>query len=1140
MRRRVLSLSVAAAMTAVLVPATSASAVSETYVVTTTADTFDGTCDADCSLRDAISEANANVGHDTIELPAGTYTTAIDGTDEDLNVDGDYDILDDVTIVGAGSDVTIIDGDGDGDGETDGDERLFDADAGVALGLVGLTVTGGDEDGNGGGVDMDEAGVLSLDDVTFDGNNASSDGGGVRLDDGGIIRIENSLFTGNTAGSDGGGLEYSEGSLTLRNTTFEMNEASSDGGGIAMYIETTALVWDATFDQNVAGTDGGGIGIGLSSYGSHLECYRCVFTDNTAESEGGGLSAYDNQTYVELHDNLFRGNVAEGEGGGLWIDESFLLMENSRVVENQSYEHGGGIGGEDMYIILRDVEIVDNRAFDTDSPTDSTTGGGISNDEDYGTMLLERVLIEGNTATHAGAGLYLYETSVVIRDSVFRDNVVDARGATHDGEGGAIGETNESRLVVRNTLFEGNQVFSDMNAEGGVMRLEEGPASFYDSTFRNNSATTTYDDTLEDWRALGGAFYVEDEATPHVFERSLFVGNSATAPTSGLGHGGAIHAEGDGTAVATNSTFSANDASHSGGAFHGEDGGTLRAQSSTFVGNTSPDGAAVQLAADTGNGAGRARVVGSLFESHGDDTCAGEAIVSNGWNIVDDTTCGLDEPSDQDDTAGATLPLADNGGPTLTHAIPDTSPAVDTGESACAGPADVFELTTDQRGANRPVDGDGDGTAACDVGAFELQEAVTVVATDAEAAEAPEDGDDGTGTFTFSRPGTSGDLVVTWTIGGTATADDDYTALTGEVTIPDGEASATVTVTPIADEDADEGDETVVVTLAPGSGYVIGTPDEATVTIADDTGPEGPVPTPGATRLAGDTRTATAIAVSQDSYGDDEAAAVVLTRSDIFPDALAGTPLAAAVDAPILLTSPTALESDVADEIDRVLPDGATVYLLGGPVALAPAVEVALDAKGYDTQRIAGDDRIATSIAIAGELGDPDTILLTIGTNFPDALAAGAAAAVVGGSVVLTTPGVSNATTNGYLADQAGATVYAVGGPAASAHPSADGIVGANRAETAVLVAEEFFDAPVVVGLAISTNFPDALAGGVHVARLGGPLLLTDGGTLDAVVDDYLCDESASIGSMYAYGGTGVLSSGVFSAAAARTTGSGC
>ena len=109
---------------------------------------------------------------------------------------------------------------------------------------------------------------------------------------------------------------------------------------------------------------------------------------------------------------------------------------------------------------------------------------------------------------------------------------------------------------------------------------------------------------------------------------------------------------------------------------------------------------------------------------------------------------------------------------------------------------------------------------------------VTVAATDPTATEAGVT----TGTFAVSRTGsTAAALTVNYTVSGSATPGSDYTALTGSVTIPAGAASATITVTPI-DDTAVEPDETVVLTLGAGAGYLVGTPGSATVTIVSDDG----------------------------------------------------------------------------------------------------------------------------------------------------------------------------------------------------------------------------------------------------------------------------------------------------------------
>ncbi len=107
---------------------------------------------------------------------------------------------------------------------------------------------------------------------------------------------------------------------------------------------------------------------------------------------------------------------------------------------------------------------------------------------------------------------------------------------------------------------------------------------------------------------------------------------------------------------------------------------------------------------------------------------------------------------------------------------------------------------------------------------------VTITATDANAAETNLD----PGVFTVSRTGsTTSALTVSYTIGGMATNSTDYQNLTGTVTIAAGQASNTITITPI-DDSVFEGPETAILTLAANAAYTIGAPSAATVTIADN------------------------------------------------------------------------------------------------------------------------------------------------------------------------------------------------------------------------------------------------------------------------------------------------------------------
>lgn len=110
--------------------------------------------------------------------------------------------------------------------------------------------------------------------------------------------------------------------------------------------------------------------------------------------------------------------------------------------------------------------------------------------------------------------------------------------------------------------------------------------------------------------------------------------------------------------------------------------------------------------------------------------------------------------------------------------------------------------------------------------------AITIAASDATATEGPSTTD--TGTFTITRSGsTANALTVNFTVSGSATSATDYTSIGTSVIIPAGQASQNVIVTPL-DNSTGEPSETVIATLASGSGYTIGSPNNATITVADD------------------------------------------------------------------------------------------------------------------------------------------------------------------------------------------------------------------------------------------------------------------------------------------------------------------
>jgi hypothetical protein len=212
------------------------------YVVTTTTDGGPG------SLRDAIDQANANPGADTITVPAGTYTLTIAGADEDLNATGDFDILTDITITGAGAATTIID--------AAGIDRVFEVLDGTTV-VQGLTLTNGDVTGgflggSGGNILLGPDAALTVRDSIISHGTARL-GGGIGSNQNGVMQIVRSEIVNNvalpfdTSDSMGGGV-VSSGPFTMSDSLIAGNDTVL--GEAALFTEDDVTVTNSTFTGN--------------------------------------------------------------------------------------------------------------------------------------------------------------------------------------------------------------------------------------------------------------------------------------------------------------------------------------------------------------------------------------------------------------------------------------------------------------------------------------------------------------------------------------------------------------------------------------------------------------------------------------------------------------------------------------------------------------------------------------------------------------------------------------------------------------------------------------------------------------------------------------------------------------------------
>ncbi len=231
---------------------------------------------------------------------------------------------------------------------------------------------------------------------------------------------------------------------------------------------------------------------------------------------------------------------------------------------------------------------------------------------------------------------------------------------------------------------------------------------------------------------LGGGIYsAAGMSTASVALTNVIVtDNTAT-------HGGGIENDLGSTLVVSGVTVSGNMASVAGGGIENEAGAPGATLTNVTVsGNTAGTGAGVSndgnltlsfvtISGNPLDGSGDHTIRNTILAngSSGANCSGGGTLLAEDHNLDSGSTCGFTDPSDLINRNPDLGPLQDNGGPTFTHALAAGSPAIDAGSGDCPPPA------TDQRGVARPVDGNGDGSAACDIGAFEFQPGAVATTT---------------------------------------------------------------------------------------------------------------------------------------------------------------------------------------------------------------------------------------------------------------------------------------------------------------------------------------------------------------------------------------------------------------------------
>lgn len=435
-----------------------------------------------------------------------------------------------------------------------------------------------------------------------------------------------------------------------------------DGGGIDrvfdIFPEATVTISGVTIRNGTARN-----GAGIRNTGTLL-LENSIVENNVAEGEfdsvGGGI-ANSQGGDLTLDGVIVRNNTAEIHGGGLYSTDSIATIIDSTFENNSTEMDGGGISVFNGSLDMTGGAISNNSA-DLD-------GGGLSIESAI--VSLTEVFVTGNTATEEGGGINAIGSGAQLR--IFTSTISD-NTATNEGGGiRAVGVTvglMDSTVSGNNTTLGGGGIYSDT----ALVEIQN-------SLFVNNSAS-------ED----GGGI------SSNGFTGMLGVSNSTFSGNTTLLSGGAIYNAAAGGTTLVNATVTANSAGTSGGGIRSTTltnlANTIVAENTAVTEGFDVSGAYFTLG---NNLIGRAEGSSGLFFGQNNDQ------MGFSFSVLDP---GLQ-------------PLADNGGPTLSHALLAASPAVDAGKSLGAA-------QFDQTGNFRNFDGDRDGTYIVDIGAVEfVNETVT-------------------------------------------------------------------------------------------------------------------------------------------------------------------------------------------------------------------------------------------------------------------------------------------------------------------------------------------------------------------------------------------------------------------------------
>jgi parallel beta-helix repeat protein/predicted outer membrane repeat protein len=438
-----------------------------------------------------------------------------------------------------------------------------------------------------------------------------------------------------------------------------------------------------------------------------------TLTGGDADVNGGGaIRSTENLTVADC---TISGNHATLGGGIICRNEltvpSSLIIQRTTISGNTASNGGGGVSANYSHLQLLDSHVSGN--------TTGMNGGGLNTF--YGDAQVQRTTFTNNSAGTQGGGISTGFGEFVLEDSIIADN-------SAVGAGGGFRQIEGNSVVVRSS-FTGNS----SGANGGGLSIntngDPGFLTVTDSTISGNTASMN-----------GGGIFSAASATTTITSSTLS-GNTSFGSGGGIYSGKLFLPTGGGKVTVNSSTISGNKAFDGAGVYNRYS--TIIISHSTITNNTPPSGFGGGFGIEARESSATITRLNSTIVSGNsnldvvavqviDNPNPGNPFQSDGFNLIGNGngSATFTQPGDQTGVTNPLLgPLADNGGPTMTHALLAGSPALDAGDpnfepaDPDGDPMTDDAVPHDQRGApfGRAFDGNSSGSARIDIGAYESQ-----------------------------------------------------------------------------------------------------------------------------------------------------------------------------------------------------------------------------------------------------------------------------------------------------------------------------------------------------------------------------------------------------------------------------------